>query len=353
MNLKIKSLREKMKLQGLQGMIIENPINIRYLIGIPAEGTILITDKENIFITDARYIEEVTGFLTINDEFIVLDVRKILEEDYINFFKNCEHVGFEENYITYSRYKEIIRRYRIQDKEETEKILEKQRMIKDEKEINNIKKACEITDRGFDFLVNYIKRGMTERRIALELQKFFLSEGADGIAFETIVASGANSSKPHAVPENKEVREGDIITIDFGAKYNGYVADMTRTIFVGNITDETKRLYNLVLQNQLRSIKEMKVGTSCKMLARNVDSDFYLYNYNLIHALGHGIGLEVHEMPYISQNSTFTLKENMVVTNEPGIYIKGKCGIRIEDTILITENEPEILTKSSKDIIII
>ena len=95
MNLKIKSLREKMKLQGLQGMIIENPINIRYLIGIPAEGTILITDKENIFITDARYIEEVTGFLTINDEFIVLDVRKILEEDYINFFKNCEHVGFE------------------------------------------------------------------------------------------------------------------------------------------------------------------------------------------------------------------------------------------------------------------
>ena len=237
--------------------------------------------------------------------------------------------------------------------EETEKILEKQRMIKDEKEINNIKKACEITDRGFDFLVNYIKRGMTERRIALELQKFFLSEGADGIAFETIVASGANSSKPHAVPENKEVREGDIITIDFGAKYNGYVADMTRTIFVGNITDETKRLYNLVLQNQLRSIKEMKVGTSCKMLARNVDSDFYLYNYNLIHALGHGIGLEVHEMPYISQNSTFTLKENMVVTNEPGIYIKGKCGIRIEDTILITENEPEILTKSSKDIIII
>ena len=138
MNLKIKSLREKMKLQGLQGMIIENPINIRYLIGIPAEGTILITDKENIFITDARYIEEVTGFLTINDEFIVLDVRKILEEDYINFFKNCEHVGFEENYITYSRYKEIIRRYRIQDMEETEKILEKQRMIKDEKEINNI-----------------------------------------------------------------------------------------------------------------------------------------------------------------------------------------------------------------------
>ena len=207
MNYKIRCIREKMKLLNLQGLIISNPVNIRYIIGIPVEGRILITDKENFFITDARYIEEVNNFLTINDEFVICDNKDLSEMDNQNFFIDCDNVGFEENYVTYADYENLIRKYRIKNIEETEKIIEKQRMIKDEKEIEYIKKACEITDKCFEHLLNYIKIGMTERQIAFEIEKFFIENGADGIAFETIVASGKNSSKPHAIPSDKIIRK--------------------------------------------------------------------------------------------------------------------------------------------------
>ena len=353
MNYKVRSIREKMNPLNLQGLIISNPINIRYITGSEAEGTILITDKENVFITDSRYIEAVNQVLTINDEFVIYDIRDISEADNQGFFQNCENVGFEENYVTYSKYQKLIRDYRIKNIEETEYIIEKQRAIKDEQEIENIKKACEITDKCFEHLIGYIKIGMTEKEVALEIEKYFIENGAEGHAFETIVASGINSSKPHSVPTDKIIEEGDPITIDFGAKYNGYCADMTRTLFAGRISEELKSLYNLILKNQLRVTKEIREGTGAKMLARNVESDFYLHNYSMIHALGHGVGLEVHELPYISHNSQATLKENMIITNEPGIYLSGQYGIRIEDTIRVGKNSAEVLTKSSKDIIVI
>ena len=353
MNYKIRCIREKMKLLNVQGLIISNPVNIRYLIDIPVEGTLLITDKENVFITDARYIEEVNNHLTINDEFIIYDNKDLSDIDYQTFFKDCENVGFEENYVTFAEYENLVRRYRIRNIVETEKVIEKQRMIKDEKEIEYIEKACEITDKCFKHLLDYIKIGMTEKQVAFEIEKFFADNGADGLAFDSIVASGINSSKPHAIPSDKIIRIGDPITIDFGAKYKGYCADITRTIFAGEISEELEKLYNYILKNQLRATKEMKEGTSSKMIARSVENDFYVYNYTLIHALGHGVGLEVHELPYLSHNSQNILKENMIVTNEPGIYIPGKYGIRIEDTIRVGKLESEVLTKSSKEIIIV
>ena len=181
----------------------------------------------------------------------------------------------------------MIRKYRIKDAIETENIIEKQRMVKTDEEIENIEKACKITDDCFEYLINFIKIGMTEKRIALEIEKYFIEHNADGLAFETIVASGVNSSKPHSTPSDKIIRDGDVITIDFGAKYNGYSADMTRTVFAGHISSEMEKLYKLILKNQLHVTKNMKEGVSCKMLARSVESDFYLYNYSLIHALGH------------------------------------------------------------------
>ena len=225
--------------------------------------------------------------------------------------------------------------------------------ISQQHEISYIKKACEITDKCFEHLLNYIKIGMTERQVAFEIEKFFLDNGADGVAFESIVASGENSSKPHAIPSDKIIRFGDPITIDFGAKYKGYCADMTRTIFAGEVSDELQNLYNYILKNQLRTTKDIKEGVSCKMIARSVENDFYLYNYTLIHALGHGVGLNVHELPILSHHSQSILKENMVVTNEPGIYLTGKYGIRIEDTIRVGKLESEVLTKSSKQILVV
>lgn len=189
MNQKIKWLRDKISRMDMQGMIITNPMNIRYLIGVEAEGTLLLTRKENVYITDARYIEKVKSMLTIDDEIIVTDIMEVSKDDYENYFMFCENVGFEENYITYAKYKDYKQRYKINNFVETESIIEKQRMIKEEYEITCIEKACEITDKCFSYLQTYIKKGMTEKQIAWEIEKFFIENGADGLAFDTIVAS--------------------------------------------------------------------------------------------------------------------------------------------------------------------
>lgn len=353
MNNKIKSLREKMKTLTLDGLIITNDVNINYLLGVKAEGTLLLTQKDTIFITDARYIEDVNNTITIEDEINVWDSANLSDNDYLGIFTDCTRVGIEENNITYAKYQAYIRLFRIKEAVETGGLIENERMIKDDKEISNIREACLITDECFSYLLKYIKIGMTEKQIALEIEKFFVENGADGVAFETVVASGENSSKPHAIPQNRTIQDGDAIVIDFGAKYKGYSSDMTRTIFVGHIDDEIKELYNFILACQIRATNKIKDNAEGNLIAKSLESEFNARHYSMIHALGHGVGLEVHEKPILSTRSHYTLKENMVVTNEPGIYIPGKLGIRIEDTILVNKMTSEVLTKSDKNIIII
>lgn len=189
MNQKIAWLRNKLKGLNLDGMIVSNPINIKYLTNITAEGILLITRKENIYITDARYIEIVNSTLTIDDEIIVYDARAIRPEDYENFFLFCENVGFEENNITYASYKKIMHMYKIESLQETENLIEAHRTIKEQTEIEKITKACKITDDCFSYLLSYIKVGKTEKEIALEIERFFKLNGAEDISFEPIVAS--------------------------------------------------------------------------------------------------------------------------------------------------------------------
>lgn len=352
MNPKLQWLRNKMSSLDLQGLILTNPVNIRYLTNIDAEGILLLTRKDNIYITDARYIEAVHSTLTLYDEIIVYDIHDVSKEDYENFFMFCENVGFEEYDISYAKYKEYIRKYKIHNFVETEHIIEKQRMIKDEDEIRNIEKACEITDNCFSYLLSYIKPGMTEKQIANEIEDYY-KQRTDGLSFDTIVASGENTSKPHAVPTNRKIQEKDIITIDMGCKVNRYCSDMTRTIFVGEVPEEIKPVYDLVLKNQVQTLEAYKDGASTRLLTKMVENDFKLNNYDLIHSLGHGVGLEIHESPYVSYSSDTQLRENMVVTDEPGIYIPGKFGVRIEDTVQITKFGCISLTKSEKNYIII
>lgn len=352
MNRKMQWLRNQLLSLDLQGMIVSNPINIKYLTNIEAEGILLVTRKENLFITDGRYIEDVHNTLTLFDEIVVYDARGLTKDDYENFFMFCENVGFEENYVTYAKYKEYIRKYKINCLVETENMIEKQRMVKDDEEIENIRRACKVTDDCFDHIVNYIRPGMTEKQIAREIDYFYYKH-SEGLSFDTIVASGENSSKPHAVPTDRRIQENDVITIDMGCKINGYCSDMTRTIFVGKVPDEVKPVYDLVLKNQEQVLQDMKDNANTKQISKMVDNDFRLNNYDLIHALGHGVGLDIHEIPYINSRIDINLKENMVVTNEPGIYIPNRFGIRIEDTILITRYACECLTKSRREIIIV
>lgn len=352
MNSKMQWLRNQLLTTNLQGMIVTNPVNIRYLTNIQAEGLLLVTRKENIFITDGRYIEDVHNTLTLFDEIVVYDARGLSKEDYENFFIFCENVGFEENYVTYAKYKEYMHKYKINCLVETENMIEKQRMIKDEEEIEYIRKACKITDECFEHIVNYIRPGMTEKQIAREIDYYYYKH-AEEMSFETIVASGENSSKPHAVPTDRKIQRQDIITIDMGCKINGYCSDMTRTIFVGEVPEHMKEVYDLVLKNQEQALADIHDGANTKQISKMVDNDFRLHNYDLIHALGHGVGLDIHESPILGINSETILKENMVVTDEPGIYIPGQFGVRIEDTVLVNKATCEPLTKSPKKYVII
>ncbi len=352
MNDKLQIIRNRMAGKNLQGMIITNPVNIRYLTKIEAEGILLITRKEIIFITDGRYIEYVSSIITPFDDIVIDDQINISQDDYENFFLFCENVGFEEKYLTYSQYKEFIRKFKINNFVEAGEILSNLRMIKDKEEIASIKKACEITDECFNMLKDYIKPGLTEKQIARRIQNFY-NEHAEGEAFDTIVASGENSSKPHSIPTDRVIQKKDIILIDMGCKVNGYASDMTRTIFIGDVTSEQKKIYDLVLNNQEKVLNQIKEGSNIKTISKSVESDFELNGQVLIHALGHGVGLDIHESPTLSSKNDSMLKENMVITDEPGIYIVGNFGIRIEDTVLVTKMGNITLTKSDKQCIIL
>ena len=228
----------------------------------------------------------------------------------------CENVGFEEKYVTYYDYMNYMHMYRV-NLMETEGIIESQRIVKDDREIENIKKACEITDKCFEYLKTFIKRGMTEKEIAFEIERFMKINGADGVSFEPIVASGHNSSMPHAVPTTRKIKEGDIILLDFGCRYKGYCSDITRTIFVNYVEDEYREVYDLVLKNNEMTLNDIKEGANIKVLTRNINDDLKLHGYVAMHAPGHGVGLDIHEQPIFTTNYDNMLKANMVVAIEP------------------------------------
>lgn len=347
MNVRIKWLRNQLLSLKLDGMIISNPVNVKYLTGLEEEGIFIVAPRENIFITDGRYIESVNRKLTLDDEIIAYDSKKLTKYDYEGFFMLCENIGFEERYVTYENYKKYLQTYQV-NLMETEGLIENQRIVKDEDEILCIQKACEITDSAFEYISKNIKKGMTEKDIAFEIEKFMLKNGADGLAFPSIVASGINSSMPHAVPTDRRIVAGDIIQFDIGAKYKGYCADLSRVIFVEDMADEYKEIYDFVLEEQSKIYNNLKEGSNIKTIIKDRETEFKLKNYEVLHAFGHGVGLEIHETPYLVSRQDCTLKENAVIAIEPGVYVPGRFGIRIEDTFRVTKNGCINLTNSTK-----
>ena len=345
----IKQLRDKLKGLGLNGMIVSNPISIKYLTDLDAEGILIIDPKENLFVTDSRYIESVNNNLTIDSEIVACDRKEMSKYDYEAIFEGLGDIGFEENYVTYANYKKYLEMFQV-NLVETEGLIESQRIVKEPEEIEKLKKACEISDKAFEYMIKNIKKGMTEKQIAFELENYMLSNGADGIAFPSIVASGENSSMPHAVPTDRVIKENDIILFDFGAKYQGYHSDCSRTVFVGNIPDEQRKAYDFVLDEQQKIIDNFKEGTNIKAIIRNRETDYSLENIEVMHSFGHGVGLEIHEAPTLNSKVDNVLKKISIVTVEPGVYFAGKFGIRIEDTCLIEKNQCITLTKIGKTI---
>ena len=346
MNSKIKAIKNQLVALGLQGMIVSDPLNIYYLTGLEAEGTLLITPKENAFLTDSRYIEAVNSLLTLEQEIVAYDIKNLNKYDYGSFFADCENVGFEEKYVTYEMYKSYLQTYQI-NLIETEGLIELHRIVKEEDEIENIKKACQITDRCFEYIIDYIKPGMTEKQIAYGIEKYMREHGADGLAFESIVAAGKNASMPHAVPTDNKVKENDIIQFDFGCKVNGYCSDFSRVLFLGRMTEKQEKVYDFVLKIYDKIVAKLTDGLDIKEILKECEQDYKDNKYELMHSFGHGLGLFVHEEPSLSVQRCQKLKNNMVITIEPGVYLPGEFGVRLENTILITKNGCNSLTKSS------
>ncbi len=339
--------------KNVDGALIVSPESRRYFTGFNAsDGFLFITKSGSVFLTDSRYIEAAKNKIICCE----VEEQKGKLMDYAKRF-NCKVLAVEADRLTVTQLKNLrkalhgIKLTTVA----TDKIIDSFRAVKNEAEIENICKAQRIAEAAFDHILGFIKVGVTEKEVALELDHYMLSHGADGLSFETIAISGANTSKPHGVPTDKKIEHGDFVTMDYGAVVNGYHSDMTRTVAVGAASDEQKKIYKIVFEAQLAVLRVLKNGVKCSdadKAARDVITEAGYGEY-FRHSTGHGVGIEIHEKPFISPKSTATLRSGNVVTDEPGIYIPGKFGVRIEDMALITENGCKNLTKAPKELIII
>jgi Xaa-Pro aminopeptidase len=351
---KIEKLRSNFSAHGIDGILITSPFNRRYISNFTGTaGAVLISTDKAQFLTDFRYVEQATkqcqGFEIIKTtgsipEAVAEQVKQL----------GIQKLGFEEDYLTFSSFK-------LYDKEiEAELVpisgvIEKLRLIKTDSELKILKVAADIADAAFKHILDFIRPGKTELEVSNELEFFMRRAGATSSSFDTIVASGHRSALPHGVASDKVIEAGDIVTMDYGCYYNGYVSDITRTVAVGEPDAKLKEIYDIVLEAQLRGMAGIRPGLTGKE-ADAITRDYITekgYGEYFGHSTGHGIGLEIHEGPGLSMKSDVVLEPGMVVTCEPGIYIPGLGGVRIEDDTLITKDHNEALTHSTKELIIL
>lgn len=335
--------------------LITSDVNRRYFTGMKSsDGLVAVFRDKTYLLIDFRYIEKARATVTAAEVIEANLPYKTLSELIKKHGVKKVHVEAETMTLAaFERLKKSVNDVEFDGSELLSAAINRLRTIKDDEELRCIKKAQEIAETAFDAILNFIRPGITEREIALELNRQMLINGAEDISFETIALSGANTSMPHGVPSDKMVCEGEFVLMDFGAVYNGYHSDMTRTVCVGKPTGEMEKVYNTVLEAQLRCLEAAKAGITGEELdaAARAVIDFAGYKDNFGHALGHGVGLEIHEGPIASPRNKEKLKAGSVVTIEPGIYIAGKFGVRIEDFVILTENGCDNLTKCAKNII--
>ena len=340
------------KLSARTAVLISAPHHLRYLTGYPSgESWLFVTQEKAYFLTDFRYIElaeqtvqgaECRKITRVADELHTL-VR----------LHGITEVYAEETRTTAAEYRRLRENIPLEAGELDTWLLEL-RTVKSEEEIQKIAAAQAVTEAGFAHILTVIREGVTEREVALELEFYMRRNGAERLAFDSIVASGANGSQPHAIPSDKPIRHGDFITLDFGAVVDGYHSDMTRTVALGEVSDDQRAVYNTVLQAQETALGILRAGVSCvegDAAARRV-IEAAGYGEHFGHGLGHGVGLEIHEHPRLSPLAKEqTLRAGQVVTVEPGIYLPGRCGVRIEDMVRITEQGYHNFTHVSKELI--
>lgn len=345
-------VKEYLKKQDLDALIITSPINRLYITGFTgSSGIVILTNKDQFLITDFRYIEQATDQAT---SFEIVQHTAAIEEKVAELLKDLQirKIAFEADHTTYTQYEKFASLIDGELKP-TRNIIENIRVIKSADELKIMKKAAEIADQAYEHILSYIKPGMKEIEVAHELESYMKQAGASAVSFDSIVASGWRSALPHGIASDKVIEVGELVTLDFGAVYEGYCSDITRTIAVGEISDELDKIYQIVLKAQEKAVARIKpgmTGQEADAIARDYIRDAGYGEY-FGHSTGHGLGLEVHEQPTLSIKSEIVLQPGMVVTVEPGIYIPKIGGCRIEDDIVITETGNERLTVSTKALI--
>ncbi len=351
-------IADKLKENNMDAVLLSCEANRLYGCGFHSsgnDGMALITENKNYYLTDFRYIEAAEEKVTDAEIIMVSSGKDYYEQlNRIIAENNICRLGVEEDYVTVSQFSRFTTGLNCK-LVFGGKMLANSRQSKDQWEIEQMIKVQRISEAALKEVLNYVRPGVSEREIAARIMYLLLSKGAEDKSFDPIVVSGKNSSMPHGVPTDKLIEEGDFVTMDFGCKYNGYCSDMTRTVAVGYATDEMEKVYNIVLEAQLKGINAAKAGVSGAYVdgvAREVIKS-YGYGDCFGHSFGHGVGIEIHEGPNLSLSNNSPLPVNAVVSAEPGIYIPGKFGVRIEDVLVLKENGNENITKADKKLIIL
>ncbi|HBH94198.1 MAG TPA: aminopeptidase P family protein [Ruminococcaceae bacterium] len=342
-----------------EAALFTSEVSKRYLTDFGSEdGTLIVTKKGAYFIIDSRYFEHTEQ--QVKDPLCRVILQKELYGQIGEIFVNdgVKQVYVEDEFMTVAQLSEYKRKFSdiaFETSDRLSDFMRNMRIVKTDEEIGYIVKAQRIAEAAFTKLLSNMRVGMTEKQIAALLEYVMIDLGSDGVSFSTIAASGVNSACPHAVPTDKPVQDGDFLTLDFGATYKGYHSDMTRTVVFGKPTDEMKNIYNAVWGANTDAIKAVRADISCKLVDNVARStlDAWGYEQYFTHGLGHGVGLEIHEAPNVSYRSGTTLKEGMIITIEPGVYIPEKYGVRIEDMCVVTKDGCKIITETPKTLIYI
>lgn len=341
-----------------EAALITDEVNIGYFSGFfHSEGALLVTHQTVTLLVDFRYFEaaqlkadcDVVCFTRLTEELSTLLMREAVRSLHV-----------EASNLTVERYKRFETALgksgiELNADGELDRLIGEIRIIKDETELEKIQTAQSIAEKAYNELLNVIRVGISERELAARLAFYMKQKGAEDVSFDLITITGKKTSLPHGVPSDDRISEGDFFTCDFGAVYEGYHSDTTRTVAVGFATDEMRLVYDIVLQAQLSALKEIKPGVLCSTVDKTARDIIAKAGYGEYfgHSTGHGVGLNIHELPYVSSKSDTILKAGMVITDEPGIYLPNRFGVRIEDMVAVTENGCFNFVSLPKELIVI
>ena len=349
-------IRNSLTQEGIEALIVTKPANIRYLsnFSTPEDGKVLITQDHAVLITDGRYIAQAKEEVDIE---VAIDIDRDWIKLMIDNYLGTQALSFESDAMTVANADLLNAKFtehKLAAPKACSGIIEKARLYKTAAELDKMREAAKLGDEAFSHILEFIKVGMKEVEVALELERYMRTKGAESVSFEIIVASGHRSAMPHGLASQKEIQSGELVTLDFGCVIDGYHSDMTRTFGMGKVSDEHRKIYDTVLEAEetaLAAVAPNKKGVDIDGIARNIITEAGYGDY-FPHGLGHGVGLEIHEAPNLSpRQPDIVLEPGMTVTVEPGIYIPGDAGVRIEDLAVVTETGAERLCFSDKTFI--